>query len=69
MSANTELRWLKPAELKGAARRFSEFCKADFKQQAKTDTQFDHATYEQAVKLILDKLTAPKTAVTDKSET
>jgi len=60
MSANTDLRWLKPAELKGAARRFSEFCKTDIKQQASTDEQLDIETYNKAVKLIVDKLTVSR---------
>lgn len=60
MPANTDLRWLKPAELKGAARRFSEFCKTDIKQQASTDEQLDIETYNKAVRLIVDKLKASR---------
>lgn len=60
MPANTDLRWLKPAELKGAARRFSEFCKTDIKQQASADEQLDIETYNKAVRLIVDKLKASR---------
>jgi hypothetical protein len=63
MPANTDLRWLKPAELKGAARRFSEFCKTDIKQQASADEQLDIETYNKAVKLILGKLTASRETI------
>ena len=68
MPANTDLRWLKPAELKGAARRFSEFCKTDIKQQASTDEQLDIETYNKAVKLIVDKLKASRETVKKVSE-
>lgn len=68
MPANTDLRWLKPAELKGAARRFSEFCKTDIKQQATADEQLDIETYNKAVKLILEKLQAPRDTIKKASE-
>jgi hypothetical protein len=68
MPANTDLRWLKPAELKGAARRFSEFCKTDIKQQASTDELLDIETYNKAVKLIVDKLKASRETVKKVSE-
>lgn len=56
MSANKDLRWLKPSQLKGATRRFAEFCKADIKQQASQNKQFDVQAYTHAVKLIINKL-------------
>lgn len=59
MSANTDLRWLKPSSLKGAARRFAEFCKTDIKHQAKVDNDFDNELYVAAAKLIIDKLQTP----------
>ncbi|RVU84219.1 hypothetical protein EOL70_12085 [Leucothrix sargassi] len=68
MPANTDLRWLKPAELKGAARRFSEFCKDDIKQQATADEQLDVETYNKAVKLIVDKLTTSRETIKKTSE-
>ena len=68
MPANTDLRWLKPAELKGAARRFSEFCKTDIKQQESADEQFDVETYNKAVKLIINKLTASRDTIKKVSE-
>jgi len=68
MPANTDLRWLKPAELKGAARRFSEFCKTDIKQQASTDEQLDVETYNKAVRLIVDKLKASRDTTKKVSE-
>ncbi|PWQ96351.1 hypothetical protein [Leucothrix arctica] len=68
MPANTDLRWLKPAELKGAARRFSEFCKTDIKQQASADEQFDVETYNKSVKLIVDKLKASRETIKKVSE-
>lgn len=58
MSDNTDLRWLKPSKLKGAARRFAEFCKTDIKQQAQADKDFDLDTYVAASKLIISKLQA-----------
>jgi hypothetical protein len=68
MPANTDLRWLKPADLKGAARRFSEFCKTDIKQQASADEQLDVETYNKAVKLIVDKLKASRDTTKKVSE-
>jgi len=59
MSANTDLRWLKPSELKGAARRFAEFCKTDIKHQSKVNKDFDIETYDSAARLIISKLKAP----------
>lgn len=59
MSDNTDLRWLKPSQLKGAARRFAEFCKTDIKHQAKVDNDFDLESYDAAAKLILNKLQTP----------
>ncbi|PWQ99795.1 hypothetical protein [Leucothrix pacifica] len=59
MSANTDLRWLKPSELKGAARRFAEFCKTDIKHQSKINKDFDIETYDRAARLIISKLKAP----------
>ncbi|PID45984.1 MAG: hypothetical protein CSB47_06675 [Proteobacteria bacterium] len=58
MSANTDLRWLKPSEFKGAARRFAKFCKTDVKHQAELDSDFDIESYVAASKLILSKLQA-----------
>ena len=59
MSANTDLRWLKPSELKGATRRFAEFCKADIKHQSKVDKNFSVESYDSAARLIISKLKAP----------
>ena len=58
MSVNTDLRWLKPSELKGAARRFAEFCKTDIKHQSKVDKDFNVESYNSAAKLIISKLKA-----------
>lgn len=62
MSANKDLRWLKPSQLKGATRRFAEFCKADIKQQSDENKQFDAQAYTQAVKLIIYKLDSTQEA-------
>lgn len=58
MSDNTDLRWLRPSKLKGATRRFAEFCKTDIKHQAKVDNDFNLESYDAAVKLIVTKLQA-----------
>lgn len=56
MSAKKELRWLKTATLKGAARRFAEFYQQDVEIQAEKDPDFDGALHDTAAKLILEKL-------------
>jgi len=56
MSANMDLRWLKPSMFQGTTKRFAEFCKTDIKQQAEQETDFDVETYHQATKLIINKL-------------
>lgn len=55
MASELELRWLNTQELKGAAKRFSVFCKEDIKSHADSD-DFDLSIYQDAVKLILSKL-------------
>lgn len=56
MSVNKDIRWLRAPELKGPAKRFTEFCKTDIPQQNKIDPEFDIATYSEAAKLIIQKL-------------
>ena len=55
MASELELRWLKAAELKGAAKHFAQFCKEDIQQQAGRE-DFDLNVYQDAAKLILSKL-------------
>lgn len=55
MSAELELRWLKTEDVKGAVKRFAEFCKEDVRQQANQEG-FDLAKYQDAVKLVMHKL-------------
>ena len=55
MSAELELRWLKTDTQKGAAKRFAEFCKEDIKLQSDMDG-FDIDKYQDAVKIVLEKL-------------
>ena len=56
MSTRKELRWLKTATLKGAARRFAEFYQQDVESQAEKDPDFDDALNDAAAKLIIEKL-------------
>jgi len=55
MAAELELRWLKTESVRGAARRFAKFCKEDVKKQSEVEG-FDIEKYQDAVKLVLDKL-------------
>jgi len=55
MSAELELRWLKTDSVRGAVRRFAEFCKEDIKEQSKEE-DFDLNKYQDSVKLIIKKL-------------
>ena len=55
MSAELELRWLKTDRVRGAAKRFAEFCKEDVKVQS-VNADFDIDKYEDAIKLVLEKL-------------
>lgn len=55
MSSELELRWLKTGELKGAAKRFAEFCKQDVKTEV-DQVDFDMAVYQDAIKLVLSRL-------------
>lgn len=55
MSAELELRWLKTDKQKGAAKRFAEFCKEDIKGQSDNE-DFDIDKYQDAVKIVLEKL-------------
>lgn len=56
MSAELELRWLKTDKQKGAAKRFAEFCKEDVKGQSEIEG-FEIEKYEDAIKIVLGKLT------------
>ena len=55
VSAELELRWLKTEDVRGAVKRFSEFCKEDIREQSKQE-DFDLAKYQDAVRLVLTKL-------------
>jgi len=55
MSAELELRWLKIDKVRGATKRFAEFCKEDVRGQAKAD-DFDIDKYQDAIKIVLGKL-------------
>jgi len=55
MSAELELRWLKTDNERGTAKRFSQFCKQDVREQSKSD-DFDIEKYQDAIKIVLDKL-------------
>lgn len=56
MSAELELRWLQSEKQKGAAKRFADFCKEDVKVQSQNEG-FDINKYEDAIKIVLEKLT------------
>ncbi len=59
MANSKYLRWLKEDELTTkVARRFVAFCDEDVEQQASMDN-FDASIYEDAMKLILDRLENP----------
>ncbi len=51
-----ELRWLKENDYQGASQRFVAFCKEDIIQQADKNPNFDLATYESSIRVILEKL-------------
>ena len=55
MSAELELRWLKTDDVEGAVQRFAKFCKDDIREQSQ-EADFDLANYQEAVKLVLQKL-------------
>ena len=55
MSAELEMRWLKTENVRGAAKRFAKFCKEDVREQSEKE-DFDIEKYQDAVKLILQKL-------------
>ena len=55
MSIDSQLRWLKTDDLPQVAKRFAEFCKEDIKQY-KDDESFDADVYQDAIKLVLEKL-------------
>jgi len=55
MSAELELRWLKTDSVRGATKRFAEFCKEDVRGQAEGD-DFDIDKYQDAIKIVLEKL-------------
>ncbi len=55
MAAELELRWLKTEDTQGAVKRFAEFCKDDIREQSKLDN-FDVDKYQEAVKVVLEKL-------------
>ena len=56
MSTRKELRWLKTATLKGAARRFAEFYQRDVEIQSEANPEFDGALHDAGARLILEKL-------------
>jgi hypothetical protein len=55
LSAELELRWLKTDRVRGAAKRFAEFCKEDVKSQSEAE-DFDIDKYQDAIKIVLEKL-------------
>lgn len=55
MSAELEMRWLKTESIRGAARRFAEFCKEDVREQSAAE-DFDLDKYQDAIKLVIEKL-------------
>ena len=55
MSAELELRWLKTDRVRGAAKRFAEFCKEDVKTESDS-AEFDIDKYQDAIKIVLEKL-------------
>jgi len=55
MSAELELRWLQTNKVRGAAKRFAEFCKEDVRGQAEAEG-FDIDKYQDAIKIVLEKL-------------
>ena len=55
MAAELELRWLKIDNVEGAVQRFAKFCKEDIKEQSK-QADFDLEKYQEAVKLVIEKL-------------
>jgi hypothetical protein len=55
MAAELELRWLKTESVEGAVKRFAEFCKEDIREQSQ-QKGFDVDKYQEAVKLVLQKL-------------
>lgn len=55
MSAELDLKWLKTDRVRGAAKRFTEFCKEDVKGQSEA-AYFDIDKYQDAIKIVLEKL-------------
>lgn len=55
MSAELELRWLKTDKVRGASKRFAEFCKEDIRIQAESNN-FDIEKYQDAINIVLEKL-------------
>jgi len=55
MTAELDLGWLKTERVRGAAKRFAEFCKEDVKSESKA-AYFDIDKYEDAIKIVLEKL-------------
>ena len=55
MAAELELRWLKTDDIEGAVQRFAKFCKEDIREQSQ-QADFDLDRYQEAVKLVLQKL-------------
>ena len=55
MAAELELRWLKTENIEGAVQRFAKFCKDDIREQSQEE-DFDLDKYQEAVKLVLEKL-------------
>jgi len=55
MPIENKLRWLKTDDLSQIAKRFAEFCKEDIKQYEGVE-DFDVDVYQDAVKLVINKL-------------
>ena len=45
-------------ELKGLAREFAQFCTLELERRRNSEPEFDETLYEEAVELVLTKLTA-----------
>ncbi|NOY16044.1 MAG: nodulation protein E [Gammaproteobacteria bacterium] len=49
---------LSQSDLKGPARDFADFCKAEFERRRNSDSPFDESSYQEAMELVLRKLVA-----------
>lgn len=56
MNPEYDTSWLDSMTLKGPAKAFAKFCSSEIARRSSSEEDFDQELYEEAIKLVLKKL-------------